>query len=224
MDFDIAGISEQGEEEKESAEHILPFGHPGDGLHMERVQCKERGDKRAPPGGARQALEQQEQQGGIGGMEQQTDQVVPPCVKAEQLHVQQMRDPRHWMPVLEAGVAGLKGPDQVSPRQALLHVRVGGHVAVVIIIDEIVPGHRPKSRQGHGAQQRANQQRAAAILREVHYHPPTFAKPRPHFNPKTREWRSLLKGNSAQRVDKAVGHNKIANYGKSPRPCESRPS
>src|ERR1035438_9925796 len=102
------------------------------------------------------------------------------------------------MPVLEAGVAGLKGPDQVSPRQALLHVRVGGHVAVVIIIDEIVPGHRPKSRQGHGAQQRANQQRAAAILREVHYPPPTFAKPRPHFNPKTREWRSLLKGNSAQ--------------------------
>ena len=73
---------------------------------------------------------------------------------AEQLAIEHVRKPCHWMPV--AGVICLKGPGNAFPIQTLLHVRVAGHVVRIVIVDEAVPACRPKYRQNDGCEQTAD--------------------------------------------------------------------
>jgi len=57
----VTRISPECEEEKESAEDIFTFRHPGHGLDVQRMQRKESSDHQAAPKGAGHALQELEE-------------------------------------------------------------------------------------------------------------------------------------------------------------------
>lgn len=74
---DVLGISHEGEQEEERAEHVLALRDPGDRFHVQGMKGEPGGHQNAAPGGAGQALEQQEQEQGIRRVQDQVAQVMP---------------------------------------------------------------------------------------------------------------------------------------------------
>ena len=139
------------------------------------MQREQSGNRGAPPDRTRvlyslslpsQAREQEEKQDRVRDVEQQAGEVMPTRVKSEELGVQHVGEPRQRMPV--ARKAGLEGPGDALPAKPVHHAKVRADVGGIIVIDKIASGHRPKCRQRHRSQGRANPQLAACLPRQVH--------------------------------------------------------
>ncbi len=87
---------------------------------MAGVQREKNGDSGAGPERGGEAAQDQEEQGGIRGMEQGARQMVPPRTHAVYLTVQNVAEPREWMPV--SGAQGSEGPRERRPGKAALNV------------------------------------------------------------------------------------------------------
>src|ERR1035437_2209509 len=123
---------------------------------MERVDSKEEGDESASPSRRGQAPENQEDQDGIGGMNEQAAEVVPPGVQTKYLAVQHVRQPGERVPVAHFRAA--KGPLHARPGEASAHVAVVGDIEVVIVIDEVIAQSREEHPEHDQEQQNAQAQ------------------------------------------------------------------
>jgi len=124
---------------------------------MQRMQRKQGGHQRAAPERARHAPQQPEQQERIGNMQAHAHEMVPAGLEAKKLAIRHVRNPGQRVPV--AGVAGGKSPNNIRPLQPALNLRVLGDVVRVVIVDEAMPRHRQKDRQGRQCQQQAQHAR-----------------------------------------------------------------
>ncbi len=96
----VADVEQQREKTEESAQDILPFGHPGDRLHPQRMQGKQRGHRHTPPQRPRQQPEQQEDQHGVGGVQHHIGKVKPTGCPTKEARVQHQRKPGQRVPVI----------------------------------------------------------------------------------------------------------------------------
>src|SRR5436305_6200744 len=125
---------------------------------------KKGGDDQASPREPGRTLQQQEQQYGVHRMKQQTYIVMTAGVFPKQLPITRMRKPGQRMPVRL--LASKQRPFQACPVQPSFHVRVIGHVKVVVEIDESVVNNRVVERQRDQEKQQGQNNRALPWRRE----------------------------------------------------------
>ena len=102
---------------------------------------------RAAPQRSCQAIQQQEEQDGVGQMQQQVGQVMALGLQMIELEIDDVGYPRQRMPI--GGVAGGEGPFEALPVQALLDVRVQHDVIAIVIVDKGAGNYlvsRPKTK------------------------------------------------------------------------------
>jgi hypothetical protein len=132
--FHITEVGLEREQPEERAQEVLPFGGPGHRFHMQRVQGKERGHGAALPERPRHRPEDNEEEQGVGGVQKEAHQVVPPCVQTEELDVGHVHEPGERVPVVDVG--GGKGPDEAVYGQPLPDDRIVGDVVIVVEDDQ----------------------------------------------------------------------------------------
>ena len=81
-------IGHERQEHEESAQDILAFRNPGNGLDMQRVQREQRRHQQAAPARPGPLPEQQEEQQRVGRVEPQIHPVFLPRIKPEPLAIQ----------------------------------------------------------------------------------------------------------------------------------------
>ena len=89
---------------------------------MQWMPGKKRRDHRAPPQRVGHSFQDEEEQHGIGGVQEQVDGVRTAWLEAEALAVQHVRHPGDRMPI--GAIARLKAPDQPAPAQTVLQVGI----------------------------------------------------------------------------------------------------
>jgi len=107
-------------------------------------------DECAASGEARQAIEHPKQQRGVGGMEQDIDQVESERAGAEQLGIHHVGDPEQRQPPVFVG--GLEGPSNIFPRETGKDMLVFRNVQRVVEIEKIKARGWCKERQGQAGQ------------------------------------------------------------------------
>src|ERR1039458_3831842 len=162
LDFNVPGIRPNRQQEEERAEDVLALGSPSHRFDVQRMQGKQCRHQGTSPQRAGHAPQQQEEHKGISDVKAHTHQVGSSGLEAEELTVQHMGKPGQRMPV--AGVAGLKGPNNILPLQPALNMRILRDIIRVVIIDKGLPCDRHEdSQRGHGERQ-ADKTRAAQLL------------------------------------------------------------
>ncbi len=127
-------VTNQCQQEAERAQHILALRNPGHGFHVQRVDREDGCGPRAQPVLSSQSAEQREHQHRVSDVPEEVHYVENDRVRAEQLHVEHQRYPSERMPV--ARVEGRERPAEALRSQAGQHMRIGGHVFRVVVVDE----------------------------------------------------------------------------------------
>ena len=161
----IAPVSPDGEKEEESAQQVLALGDPGDGLDVERVPAKQGGHTEATPEGAREPVEDEEEQQGVDEVEEQIREVMPDRIEPEELNIEHVGKPGEGMPV--GSITAGEGPGDICPTQTGQHVRVLRHVFRVVEIGEGGMGKRPKQAEDDGCQQGAGENQVPGLVGTV---------------------------------------------------------
>ena len=87
-------------------------------------------------------------------------------IESEQLHVEHDREPGEWVPV--APVIALERVGDAARSEAVLHDLVSGHVAWIVVTDEVVTRHGPiRYGGGHGEYQRYEQNEPSLWPRDL---------------------------------------------------------
>ena len=162
--FDVEDVRPHGEQPEQGGQDILPFGHPGHGLHVEGMQREERRHESARPEGLGHAAEDEKKEEGVGDVKKNVHQVMPPRIQSQKLDIQHVGKPRHGMPI--GRMAGGQCPFQAFHRKSRLDMGVFGYVQVIIVIDELMGSHLPEDGQGHNGQDDADRQ-GPAVLAEA---------------------------------------------------------
>ena len=139
-------VGQQRQQREKGAQHVLAFGNPGDGFHVQRMPREQRGDKRGRPQFPREPEQQEEKQNRIHRVKQDVDGMVRPGVEAEQ-HSQSSMCESHVTGCQLPRVSGGEGPFDSSPRQAVLDDAIFRDVIVVVVIHKAVARHRQVSQQ-----------------------------------------------------------------------------
>src|SRR4051812_14708234 len=121
---------------------------------MERVQGKEGGRQSSAPESTGQLAQEGKEQNGIGSMEQEAGQVMAGGFQAVELAIEQDGKPGQRMP--EAGLQIGEGPLDALPAQSAAHVRVFGHVNLVVEVDKSMAANRPVRSQSGDKQNQRN--------------------------------------------------------------------
>jgi hypothetical protein len=108
------------------------------------MQREHRGDERAPPAGAREALERDEEQHRIRDVEDQAREMKARGIAAVECEIDRPRQPRQREPIRAA--KGGERPGDGLGAEAALHVGVVQDVEVVVVVDEAVVEHRQVGR------------------------------------------------------------------------------
>ena len=133
---------------------------------MEGMHREERGHKSAPPFRAGHPPEDNEEQKGIGGMEDKAYEMMPICPQPKQLHVQHVRKPRQRVPI--GCLVGLEGPTHIPPGQSSPNVKVSCYVRRIVKVDEAVVKHRPEAGQSYCSQKAGSQNCALRLPGPIH--------------------------------------------------------
>jgi hypothetical protein len=113
------------------------------------VDREQRSDDEARSSGSGHRREDDEQHGGVRGVERGVHEVVGAGVEPEELDVEHVGEPRERVPV--EGVEGRPGPEEPLPREALEDHRVLRHVHVVVVVEEGVAADlRVERQRGQG--------------------------------------------------------------------------
>lgn len=125
--FDVSGITQQGQQAKKCAENVFAFRNPGNRFHVQRMNGKDYGHGGAAPDGPGHSQEQEEEQNGVGRVQKNVGQVRPARAGAKKGRVQHERQPGHRVPVgiFTAG----KGPLGVRKRQTAQDMGIGEEIA-----------------------------------------------------------------------------------------------
>ncbi len=132
---DVARIRQRGQQQKEGTENVFPLGDPGDRLNVKWVHPEYASHERAAPRVVRQAAKQLEHEQRVDDVENEVGDVVRTGVCTKERDVEQVRQPRHRMPV--RGVPGRQRPPRGPPIQTLQHRRVFRDIGRIIPIDEL---------------------------------------------------------------------------------------
>ena len=134
---DVPRVRGERQHEEQPAQHVLPFRHPGDRLHVQRMDRKQRRHKGAGPEFSRHLEQEEEQQDGRGGVQRNAGQVVSAgMAKTVDLAIRHVRDPGERVPI--GGMTAGEGPREPVGRQTAGDVRVLDDVLIVVIVDERV--------------------------------------------------------------------------------------
>ena len=133
---------------------------------MRRMPAEKRRHQGAAPDRSRHFLQEQEKQRHVGAVQKDVGQMMKARLDAEKLDIQEMRNPRHGMPV--AGRAGLEGPGQTVAVEARPHIRIFRHVGLVVETDKIVLTQRREQRQGDGGEGQGNPPPARLVVVLLH--------------------------------------------------------
>ena len=102
-------------------------------------------------------LEQEKEQQRVGDVEEQARQVMPARPQPVKLAVEHVRKHRDRMPV--ARDLTVPRPGKPFGAQAGLHVRIGGDVIRIVVVDELMPSDRPINHQRAHRQKQADPER-----------------------------------------------------------------
>ena len=141
---DEALVGEQGEHGEQAGEDVLASRRPRHGFDVQGMQREHRGDERAPPAGARHALEREEEQHRIRDVENQAREMEARWIPAVECEIDRPREPRQREPIRAA--KGGERPGDGLDAEAALHVGVVQDVEVVVVVDEAVVEHRQVGR------------------------------------------------------------------------------
>ena len=157
----IAAVRPQRQQPEEGAQHILPLGNPGHGVHLQRMPGKQRRHDSAAPASPRHSQQDHEDKRRVHRMKKHIDHVKVTRSRAEQLAVEHERQPRHRMPISVLARQPAEGPGHTLRAQAVQHMGILIHIDRVIVVDEVVVPNGPIDRKSHQHQQCADEQLAA---------------------------------------------------------------
>src|ERR1700737_1197731 len=109
------------------------------------MKREQQGYKQARPSAPGYVNEQQEQQNGVGGMNQHAGEVMSGWVQMKELVVERMGKPGKGMPVGLLG--GSQCPGDGRGAESIADVGIFGDVAVVVVVDEDMPVDRVVQRK-----------------------------------------------------------------------------
>ena len=132
----VAQPGREREHEKQSAQHVAPFGYPGHALDVLRMSGEDRGHEAAGPQLAGHPPQHEKQGDRRGGVKQQIGEMMSPGVQSKQLDVEHVRQRGQRIP-LAVGPLG-KGPADGLGGQPLGDVAVFVDKTVVIVIQQDV--------------------------------------------------------------------------------------
>src|SRR5438552_8832963 len=119
-------------------------------------------------------------------MKEKVDEMVRPWIEPEQLHVDHVREPRHWMPVSALSVQMAKRLANSVPGQAMLDEGVLGDVIGIVVVHESGLADRPE--RGASQQDQKNCCYECSLHR-IRSHPESHAGATPRTRPSRRNWR-----------------------------------
>jgi hypothetical protein len=96
-------------------------------------------------------------------LEEQAGQVMARRIQPEQLNIEHVRKPGERVPV--GGMPGLKRPGQPFPAQTALHLRIGGYVILIVVMEEVVQANRPEGGQRYRGKQQTYENSLPVPLR-----------------------------------------------------------
>ena len=160
-----ARVGADREQEEERAQHVLARGDPGDRLDVQRVEGEQRRHDRAARRAAGQARQQQEQDDGVRGVKGDVHQVERSRRHAPELGVEQVREQRQRMPVVEHRLG--EGPGDSGPAQPLADIGMLQQVCEIVIVDELEGPDLREDDPHRRHQQRRPQQRRPDLARAV---------------------------------------------------------
>ena len=118
---------------------------------MQRVPREERGDEQAREKEASQPAQREEQEDGIGCVDENAGEVVSARAQAEELHIYHVRQPTQRSPVIN--VSGEKRPLHTFPGETPAHHVVREHEDIVIEVHKAEVPHRGEEGQRDRCQQ-----------------------------------------------------------------------
>ena len=86
----VPAIGAQGEQEEQHAQQVLALGNPGDGLHIDGMQRKQRSHHRAAAGESGGPPQHPEEQQNVQHVQQEIDNVRPGGIQPEELEIECM--------------------------------------------------------------------------------------------------------------------------------------
>src|SRR5208283_4238496 len=124
------------------------------------MQAEQGGHRQAAPSGTGQTAKNQEQQDGVGGVEEDIGQVITPGIEAVKTVVEHEGPLGEGMPV--GGHAAGQCEGQIGRRKK--DVGVAGNVGVVIEFNELAAEGGKKGPDDQPEQQQAKEQDLAALI------------------------------------------------------------
>ena len=147
----VPEIREDAGQREEPAEHVPPFGDPGDRFDAQRMdRMEERPDRGrpadvGPAGEPQEGCEDEVKEGGVGGVQQQIRQVVADGVHPPDRIVHPQRHPGER--VIVAREEARPHPAELRSPEAAI-VRVIEEIEVVVPIDEVSAKRRREGGEG----------------------------------------------------------------------------
>ncbi len=157
--FGITCIKNERKQAEEGAEHVFAFSDPGHRFDEHGMQSEQRRHKNAPPKCPGQAAQQEKNQGGIGRVQQNVEQMMAPRSQTKKLAGQHVRQPCDWNPIGML-IRILECPHQGFPVYAVLDMEIFRHTIRIIHIDEIAAQYRRIEGNCHRYQQQNEEPRA----------------------------------------------------------------
>jgi hypothetical protein len=150
----VAGVSQQRQQEKETAEDVLALRGPGDGFDTERMQAEEQGNEKRGDLELGEAEEEKKNEGSIGGVEEDIAEVVAPRLQAEKPAIEEVREVGDGVPIC---AVESESPLEAIPGEAVFDVDVVGDVFGVVVIDKAVFDNGEKHEERRQEQEQSRE-------------------------------------------------------------------
>src|SRR4029077_8054114 len=125
-------VSTQCEHKKHATEHILALRDPRNGFDSQRMDRKNRGNKRTAPRCSCHFLRDEKKKDRSDRVQYDVSEMVPPSLQSKQLAIQHVRDRSKWMqiPAVRMG----QGPENTARGYACNYFRIFENIFLVIQI------------------------------------------------------------------------------------------
>ena len=156
----ITRVGPQSQREEQSAQDILPLGHPSHRFHAQGMDREQRRRQGTRPHTAGHRAKDEKEQNRRGSMQQQIGQMVAPSGEAVELAIQHQGEPSHRAP--ENDAVG-KRPDDPLACQPAGNVGILAYIHSVVVVDEPVADRLAEDQPDRQQQQATDSQHQIAM-------------------------------------------------------------
>src|SRR5882724_2123936 len=157
----ITDVGRDRQNEKETAQYVLPLRHPRHRFDVQRMDRENRGHESAPPERARHLPEDKKEQRRGQGMNEDVGEMMAGWIEAVELRIHHVRNPGERMPV--AGMDMAERPPDSIPTEPAIDPRVFEDVIAVVEIDEVVAERLSEDEPDECPEKDNNAERQPAI-------------------------------------------------------------